>query len=258
MSRKKGECSLSDNYGRSAGKGKADEVIYWRTPMSRQVHPGWITWNDSVSGTKMRDFSIRGFEPLWKYGRINGKAWEREVDRRSELGEEVSYAERIWGPILRHLDGPAEFPLEQIIGLRWYRPEDCPIPNVHFPQLDGQKVKEYRCPQCQNRPPFIDVNGVGGVTDLANHLQIMHEWKRESLMAYGDRVGIDFNKIDAVDQPIQEYVVGTPEDESGNSGAPSSCRCGWLVPPDSKNPQQSLIMHQNIHCKLRKKEPATA
>ncbi len=238
------------------------------------MHPGWITWNDSVSGTKMRDFSIRGFEPLWRYGRINGKAWEREVDRRSELGEEVSYAERIWGPILRHPDGPAEFPLEQIIGLRWYRPEDCPIPNVHFPQLDGQKVKEYRCPQCQNRPPFIDVNGVGGVTDLANHLQIMHEWKRESLMAYGDRVGIDFNKIDAVDQPMQEYVVGSPrvvdEDPEVVIGAtivveqvtgepePVSCECGWVPKADSKNPQQSLIMHQNIHCKLRKKEPATA
>ena len=49
----------------SMGTGKRDErVIYYRKPN------GWITWADSESGTKMRDFAIRGFSPMLKYGAI--------------------------------------------------------------------------------------------------------------------------------------------------------------------------------------------
>ena len=59
---------MTDYAGTGAmGQGKRDErVIYYRKPN------GWITWADSESGTKLRDFSIRGFQPLFNYGAITG------------------------------------------------------------------------------------------------------------------------------------------------------------------------------------------
>ena len=192
-------------WGRAAagtGRNLGDRVIYYRRPVGEdKADSGWIVWGDSASGTKLQDFAIRGFEPLMKYGRINDPKTEKRAEEES-----WSMERRVWHAILSHPDGPAEFPVEQIITFHWYRPELCPEPGVRFPQLSG-KVREYRCPEC-NRQPFIDVNGVGGITNLASHLRILHRWDRTNLMAYGERVGIDFNAPDVGTQLVRDFEVG--------------------------------------------------
>jgi hypothetical protein len=187
------------NVGRNLG----DQVIYYRRPNEGE-NAGWITWGDSASGTKLRDFGVRGFQPLYKYGVINSKKNQQYAEEHG-----ISPDKSVWIPILTHPDGPAEFPLEQIMTLRWYRPENCPIEGVVWPQLTGVKIKEYRCPECK-RPPFINnADGVGAVYGLGNHLRIMHGWDRVALMAYGDRIGIDFNAVDVMNQLVKEYEPAT-------------------------------------------------
>lgn len=195
-------------WGATAGRGKnqGDQVIYYRRPETDKdgnpaENAGWITWGDSASGTKLRDFVIRGFEPLMVYGSLNKSTLAKRADE-----EDWDQARRLWHTILSHPQGPAEFPVDQILTLGWYRPERCPEPGTVFPQLSGQKVREYRCPEC-NRRPFIDIDGVGGVGALASHLRIMHAWDRSNLMAYGDRIGIDFNKADVNNNVVTEFDI---------------------------------------------------
>ena len=128
---------------------------------------------------------------------------------------------QIWRRILEHPEGPSEFPVEQIVTFRWYRPELCPVEGVYFPQLQGKKVREYRCPDCK-RPAFIDVEGevAGGVTSLAQHLRIMHGWDRPSIMIYGEHVGIDFQKIDALGALGSEYDPSDQPPPRNKGGRP--------------------------------------
>lgn len=202
-----------------AQRGAGDQIIYYRKP-DKGLEANWITWGDSLSGSKYRDYGKRGFTPLEKYGTINNvqrdlrafgsKTSPIAPEYNPEISENVR-GRYIWEQILSHPDGPAEFPIDQVITYRWYRPENCPVPDAYFPQLKGLKIKEYRCPERCGRQPFVDVDGIGGVTSLANHLRISHEWDRTNIMAYGDRVGIDFNKLDVIDMPVEEIEVGTEQ-----------------------------------------------
>ena len=245
-----------------SGQNMGDQVIYYRTPAKTargepHEQAGWIVWGDSISGTKLRDRLRRGFAPLFEYGVINSP--ENRV--RFGNGQDDSWLTETgaqWKPILSHPNGPGEFPVDQLQTYRWYRPEACPVPTARFPQLSGS-VREYRCPQCTRQ--FTDVEGVGGVSGLAKHLTIMHKWDRTSLNAYGDRTGIDFNKVDVVDVPIQQYEV---QDEAPPPPPPVQvevigaaqpttafgCECGWVPKAESKSPKASLDMHKRLHCKL--------
>jgi len=196
--------------GHSIGRGLGDEVIYYRRPfLTRDGEPaenaGWITWADSFSGTKLRDYEVRGFTPLRKYGRLNTSLRERQLAERIEAGEQMTprqyQAEYIWGAILRHPDGPAEFPVEQILQLGWYK--NPPVKGVTFPQLRSHKVKEYRCPECRRLFPEFD--GKGAAQPFGNHLRIMHGYDRSNLMTFGDRIGIDFSAIEGGGVYAEEY-----------------------------------------------------
>lgn len=179
--------------------GAGDQIIYYRKPN------GWITWGDSLSGSKQRDFTLRGFEPLHRYGTINtverdlrvfgSKASPVAVEFRDLTPSEVK-ARYIWEQILTHPDGPSEFPVEQIVAYRWYRPDNCPVPDAYFPQLQGHKIRELTCPEHCGRAAFVELDGIGGISTLRQHLRVMHEWDQANLQAYGERVGIDFNKAD--------------------------------------------------------------
>lgn len=200
--------------GQNKGGG-GDSIIYYRKP-NKGVEAGWIVFGDSLSGTKLRDFVKRGFEPLMQFGSIN----DRRRDMRAfgtkdspiapeyeSLSPNEHRARYEWEGILTHPDGPAAFPVEQIIAYRWYRPENCPVPDAYFPQLAGKKIREYNCPERCGRNPFVDVDGVGGVSALRSHLRIMHEWDQANLQAYGARVGIDFNASDVGELLIQDVNV---------------------------------------------------
>ena len=112
---------------------------------------------------------------------------------------------------MEHSDGPAEFPLEQIMALRWWRPQDVPLPGVRFPQLTGHKVKEIPCPDCKR--PFFAMDGEGGVAELARHLRIMHNWDTKQLDTYGERVGINFDAIyKMLEHEFKEVELGEAAD----------------------------------------------
>ena len=199
-----------------AQSGSGDQVIYYRKP-DTGLHGGWITWGDSISGSKQRDMIKLGFYPLIKYGTINNL--QREVrafgTKSSPIAPEYAVLEPqdhraryLWEQILTHPDGPAEFPVEQVVAYRWYRPEKCPVPEAYFPQLEGVKIRELTCPEHCGREPFVELNGVGGISALRQHLRIMHKWDQSNLNAYGERVGIDFNRVDVKDILINEVTLG--------------------------------------------------
>ena len=199
--------------------------------MTREGEPaenaGWITWGDSLSGTKARDYRTRGFTPLDKYGKINSLPRENALTDRIANGEQMTPrqydAEYIWGPILRHPDGPGEFPLDQILSMRWYEARNCPIKEVApadlFPQLRGHKIKHYPCPQC-NRS-FAEVDGSGAAKSFANHLRIMHDWDMANILNYGKEVGIDFAKVDFGTSGVVEMDFGEPAPKRTKSEVPA-------------------------------------
>lgn len=207
----------------TTSRGLGDEVIYFRRPfLTRDGEPaenaGWITWADSLSGTKLRDYEVRGFTPLRKYGQFNKEA---RLNRTIEKAQDENWTPRqfqsewLWGAILRHPDGPAEFPLEQILALRWYERENCPLRDVDpvklFPQLNGHRIKKHRCPQC--RRTFAEVDGKGAGEPFANHLRIMHDYDMTNILAYGEKIGLDFTGIEYGGDEAEELVFGEPAAE---------------------------------------------
>jgi hypothetical protein len=215
-----------------AGRGsKYEKHIYYRRPQKGE-EAGWIIVAASVGGSVLTDLSKRGFEPLWKYGQLK----DGETNK--------------WKQILSHPDGPAEFPADQVMTFRWYKPEDCPIPGVNFPQLQGHKIIEYQCPEC-SRPAFVAMDGVGGIEHLARHLRLIHSWDRPSLVKYGEEAGVNFDAIYSHVQRVHEFgeePTTTPEEANAVLGA-FDCGCGWKPKPRAKRPEAALRMHKQ-HCQL--------
>ena len=226
--------------------GDGDQIIYYRRPLRKPTgevaeDPGWIIYADSISGTKLRDFVKRGFEPLMQYGVINTADRDRRMyGDKSNQREDMNKDRYIWEAILTHPDGPAEFPVEQLAAYRWYRPERCPVPDVYFPQLVGKAIKEYTCPERCGRAAFVAIEGFGGVSNLRTHLRVMHDWDQANLQAYGDRVGIDFNKADINSVAVADVPYGAQEVET------LACdRCDETF--TGKMAKARLTKHKNNH-----------
>lgn len=233
----------------SMGKGgKFETHLYYRRPNTGE-QKGWIVVGPR---THVEDYTMRGFEPMWKYGIV-----ERH-ERVFENAQGDAYVFNQWRPILSHPDGPAEFPAEQVMILRWYKPEDCPVPGTAFPQLAGHKIKEYKCPEC-DRPPFAARDGLGGVEPLGRHLRLLHSWDRASLVKYGETVGIDFDAIYSNIEQEYEFVGGVVEgkapaqEKSDVLVGEFDCECGWKPKANAKKPGFALMMHKRTH-----KEPVLA
>lgn len=210
-------------------RSKFDRAVYFRRPNVGQ-YANWLT---TGSYTHREAKEARGFEYLRKYGFIP------HVDPvlRDDDGNPVPLRDK-WYPILAHPDGPAEFPLSQIVTYRWYIAEECPNPDARFPQLGGHKVTHYPCPEC-DRPPFFALDGLGGVEHLARHLRLMHDWDRPSLMKYGEKVGLDFDVV--YGDLKKSYDFTAPATEVGRL----TCdECDFVVREDSKNAAASLRFHQ--------------
>jgi hypothetical protein len=225
---------MMGQYGQSLRKrGKFDRAVYYRRPKvdrggDPMQHPGWITFG---SRTQMEHFIGRGFEPLLEYGVIPAN----DPVLRDEDGQPAPLRSP-WYPILAHPKGPSEFPLDQITTFRWYIPRECPNPEAKFPQLQGHKVTHYPCPECQ-RPPFIAVDELGGIVHLARHLRVSHDWDRISLLAYGDRVGIDFNVVYGDLKETFDFTFGEASEIVGCD------ECDY-IPAEGKSAQKALRMHK--------------
>ena len=221
---------------------RAKGAVYYRKPN------GWITWGGYDDALK--SFTDRGFQAMPQYGRVTA-FFDENRKEPDPAG--------VWGPIMRHPDGPAEFPVSQIVELRWYK--ECPVPGTTFPQLKGIKVKEYPCPQCR-RAPFMsatdeDGNSVSesdGIVGLGTHLQVGHKWDITTLNAYGERANINFQdrvghaasvKELTFDEPVQ---VATPEVEEAQvevETVTAKCECGW----EDKS-GKGMPIHKRLHCPL--------
>lgn len=220
------------------GTGRRDErVMYYRK--SGGLEDGWIVWGDTESGTKLRDRTILGFQLLHKYGVITGF-----LDKAQEEPDPAS----VWGPILRHPDGPSEFPVDQIVAYRWHT--DPPVKGVRFPQLQGMKITQYQCPEC-SRAPFAELKRgdeviLSAIQSLGNHLAIMHKWDRLALLRWGDRVGIDFDSVDARKVIPYDYEEVGPEIENVvvETKTSTDCpKCDWKQKANVKKPTFALRAH---------------
>ena len=187
---------------------KNPDVIYYRN------RKGWITWGDTQA-SKQLDMIRKGCVPLSKYGSIKHSA-------------------DLWGPILRHPDGPAEFPVDQILAYHWYKKERLPDcrrietvssgkvsedvrvgeqPRIVFPQLKGVQVTEFPCPEgCSVSLPggkVID-RVFHNPIQLGTHLKWQHDYDRSEILKYGDAMGIDFSKVPGGRQVVS-YDFGEAE-----------------------------------------------
>jgi hypothetical protein len=198
--------------------GKYDTVLYYKRP-NKGWHPGWIV---TGSRSSLESFMIRGFTPLWEFGTIpapqEGESWNE------------------WQHILKHPKGASQFPAEQVMELRWYIPENNPLPGLKWPQLQGHKVVHYPCPECERE--FVMIDGAGGPVHLARHLNMIHKWDRTSLTTYGDRVGINFNE--SFSSLKKAYEFGIEEDGLANVGCDE---CDY-VPAAGKSAEKAVRMHK--------------
>ncbi len=162
---------------------KEEKVGYYRKPAEYTSpqgvvlpfrEPRWITTADTQP-LKQIHYLKRGWQPLPQFGWVTGSHGEQ------------------WRPILTHRDGPALFPVDQLLAYRWYDPSRLPgslrNADIYFPQLVGVEVTEYECPECSGRSsvylePF----------HLARHLINKHSYDRAAIIALGESLGIDFNK----------------------------------------------------------------
>lgn len=181
------DASISEQHVRLAqmlgqAKGRVSErIMYYRKP-NKGAEAGWIV----TAGTNPeRQLSLyaKGFVPLDRYGFVN----PQDMPVPEWVPEDQSHAYRVWAKILTAPGGPDEFPIEQIVQLRWYDPNRCPVPGTRFPQMAGTKIARYFCPECHNTY-FHDTMGLG------RHLRGQHEYDRTEIATYGAEVGINFAK----------------------------------------------------------------
>ena len=144
-----------------------------------------------------------------------------------------------WKPILLHPDGPSEFPVDQILTLRWFEEENCPVPGTKFPQLAGHQVKKWPCVEHGCDRSFFSFDDDGeGPPKLAEHLRIMHRWGVQDVIALGDRLGVNFDQLyRGMGQPVDIDLAATPE-------VTYNCPdCDWRPKPDAKKPDIALQAH---------------
>lgn len=154
------------------------KVIYAKRPMKdgntgKPISmPGWVTWtdDDTRTGELWRKTALgwRFFKQLGYLGQRDGSP--------DPLGP--------WQKILEHKDGPALFPVDQLIEFGWYDPSRVPVEGVRFPQLKGLKIPLYPCPECNDRDFVKPIH-------LARHCRNAHSYDRKDIQDLADQLGID-------------------------------------------------------------------
>lgn len=161
------------------GQQKASmKVIYARRPLKdgNTGKPismaGWITWidDDTRTGALWNKVAL-GWQPLKQYGNLGTRQGDSD-----ELGP--------WQKILEHPNGPSEFPVDQLIEFGWYDPERVPVAGVRFPQLRGEKIATYPCPECSDRMFTKPIH-------LARHCRNAHSYDRKDIQDLAEQLGID-------------------------------------------------------------------
>ena len=152
---------------------------------------GWIMAIGAWPGFRS-DMEYKGYVFLQRYGTwvLPGPgAGSTVTDRR---GVRFNPGDEPWRFIFQ--DGGAhEFPLSQIIAYGWHITP--PYREVVFPQLEGVKIYDYFCPECETGT-FSSTDKQEAVDWLRQHLVSgkdgTHAYRPEDLRALGEEYGIDF------------------------------------------------------------------
>ncbi|KKM97529.1 hypothetical protein LCGC14_1167160, partial [marine sediment metagenome] len=98
---------------------------------------------------------------------------------------------------------------------------------------------------------FPSIDGFGGVAPLAIHLRVIHSWDRNSIVKYGEKVGIDFDAIYSHVEKTFEFSgdaqVEKPEEKNDLVVGEFECSCGWKPKRNAKRPAAALSMHSRTH-----------
>lgn len=209
------QTSLASMESTFVNRAKNEVVRYYRHP-DVFAHPkfpngypneraGWISCGDSQD-SKFILMTRRGFQQVTLT--MEDGSPLRIIDEDPNFRRYGKY-----GPLLAHPQGPALIPITQILDLRWYRPEQCPIPEVHerFPALidylKENRLQEFNCPECQE---IYVLNPV----DLARHLRYRHQWTRDDIRTLGEELDVNFSQVFA--KPVIEdiHIGATPVTET--------------------------------------------
>ena len=156
----------------------------------RRKRDGWIMMAP-VWPTFRQDMEFKGLEYLNVLGTFvhdTGDKVQRDLN-----GRNFSVAKEPWRLIFQHPKGTALFPLSQIIAYRWHiRP---PYREVKFPQVEGVKIYDLFCPECE-KGIFSSDREQDAIDMLRTHLTSRfndaHAYRPEDLKTLGAEYGIDF------------------------------------------------------------------
>lgn len=189
--------NIARNMATNNGGRRSERVMYYRSPMTQvdgspYMQAGWICWGDTNDQAQLQKLR-RGFVPMERYGLIEPKRKNDDADGAFEM-----YGH--WGPILSQASGIHEFPKDQILAYHWYDearlraslrgnlPPTLTVQQgiVRWPQLQGESIKIYVCPECANQRYNVAVH-------LARHLRVWHDYDRQDVIAFCQENNIDLN-----------------------------------------------------------------
>lgn len=171
------------------------------TPPGRGVHgyyrrlsDGWIitgaAWPSARADKEFKGFEFLSRMPTFvmTFGDNVEESSFRDLSGRKFLPHLEP-----WRLIMQHPEGPGLFPVSQIIAHRWHiRP---PYREVRFKQLEGVKVYDLFCPEC-DKGLFASDSEQEAIENLRIHLTSrindQHSYRPEDLRALGQEYGIDF------------------------------------------------------------------
>ena len=192
------ESALADQFAQvRTGRARSERVGYYHRPRHWSQSLWVIT--DQTQPLLRVDKLGMGFIYLPQYGHAPPPERDRPPEHTygaAHYGCEPDNSAELWTPILSHARGPSEFPADQVMYFRWYRPEMLPgVMNgrrIRFPIFDEKirragGLKEYRCPDCTNITFFRP-------SHLARHLHNSHGYDQAAIIALGQASGIDFNE----------------------------------------------------------------
>jgi hypothetical protein len=202
--------------------------MYYRKP------DGWIVPAQSAPNYFAGKIG-RKFTPLPQYGTFT--PGEMSEDTR---GIPFNAHAEPWRVIFQN-NGAEAFPVEQIVAYNWHL--SPPYAGVSFPQMEGVEVPEMYCPEC-------DIMPCHDIADLAVHLRIGHKYTRADLTAYGNEIGIKFDrKRTRVKLPpgLETKLAKIEATESPPLERGEVCGldgCNWAVPKNSEKPKGAMEWHR--------------
>lgn len=213
----------------STQKQPLGDFMYYKKP------DGWIIPAQSAPNYFAGKLA-RGFTPLPQYGTFT--PGEKSEDTR---GIPFDAHVEMWRVIFQK-NGAEAFPVEQVIAYNWHLVP--PYAGVTFPQMEGVDVPELDCPECDLMPCH-------DVADLATHLRIRHKYARADLTAYGDEIGIKFDRKRTrvrVRPELREALAKVEEMTPATLERGEVCGkdgCIWAVSKNSKRPKQAMAFHRD-------------